>query len=300
MDAPGQLLAARVLGEQLTDSCVALVRRRAHRQFRRTIGVTDDPPPPCSDASLAYFPPDSVTRRIHADLPSMLIGGLASLLFQALHPLAMAGVAQHSRYRADPLGRLERTARFVGTTTFGSREDAARAIRLVTAVHGRVEGTADDGRRYAATDPGLLTWVHAVEVFSFLSAAERYGAEPLDATERDAYVREMSRVALDLGATDVPLDVDALSSYLDTVRPELRFTPDARAARNFVLRGVGRWPHQTVPYGILVAAAQGLLPRWARRELRLLEVPAADRLVVRPAAGALCTTVRLLTPVSLN
>ena len=224
----------------------------------------------------------------------MLIGGLASLLFQTLHPRAMQGVAEHSRYRDDPLGRLERTAYFVGITTFGSKEDAARAIKAVSSLHRRVVGTTPDGEPYAASDPDLLTWVHCVEVACFLEAARRYGGEQFTSLEQDAYVQEMSRAAYDLGAQDVPRSVAQLESYLTDIRPELTLTPEAKQARNFVLRGVGRWPHELVTYGILVSAAQGVLPLWAQRQLKLVTVPASNALVVRPVASVFCRTLRLI------
>ena len=96
------------------------------------------------DEADAYFSPNSIVRQVQSDLPSMVIGGFASLLLQMLHPLAMAGVAQHSRYRQDPLGRMERTAFFIGVTSFGSRSDAESAIATVKAVHARVNGVSPD------------------------------------------------------------------------------------------------------------------------------------------------------------
>jgi uncharacterized protein (DUF2236 family) len=222
----------------------------------------------------------------------MLIGGIAALLFQMLHPLAMAGVAEFSNYREDPLGRLERTAAFLGTTTFRSRDEAEAAIARVRRVHEQVVGTASDGRPYSAGDPHLITWVHAAEVRSFLTAALAYGPRPLSPGEQDRYVDEMARVAIALGAEEVPRSVAGLEAYFVAVRPELRLTPEARAARNFVLRGVGRWPHEITTYGLLVAAAQGVLPPWARRQLRLPQVPAGDRLAVRPAARAFSSALR--------
>jgi hypothetical protein len=69
------------------------------------------------------FGPDSVSWRVHSDL-SMLVGGVRSLLVQALHPLAMTGVARHSNFRDDPLGRLARTGAYVGVTTFGAVPEA--------------------------------------------------------------------------------------------------------------------------------------------------------------------------------
>jgi uncharacterized protein (DUF2236 family) len=92
------------------------------------------------------------------------------LLLQSLHLLVMAGVAQHSRYREDPWGRLQQTSFFLVATTFGPAQEAERAVARVRGLHRRVHGTAADGRSYAASDPHLLRWVHVAEVDSFLAA----------------------------------------------------------------------------------------------------------------------------------
>jgi uncharacterized protein (DUF2236 family) len=292
MDALARLDATRSLGESVTVESLTRFRVQAQDQLRRALGIPGGRRPACDDPDLAYFEPDSITRQVHSDLPAMLIGGLAALLFQMLHPLAMAGVAQH------PLGRLERTAMFLGATTFGSRAEAEAAIARVRRVHDSVVGLASDGRPYAAGDPDLLTWVHAAEVHSFLTAALVYGPRPLTRADQDRYVDEMSRVAYALGAVDVPRSTDELAAYFAAVRPELRLTPEAKVARNFVLRGVGRWPHELTTYGLLIAAAQGCLPTWARRQLHLAALPAGDTLAVRPAARMLSTALRwVATPV---
>ena len=110
-----------------------------------------------------WFEPGSPIARVHGDA-SMFIGGLSALLLQSLHPLAMAGVDEHSGYRGDPWGRLARTSHFLAVTTFGTADDAQREIDVVRAVHRRVTGVAPDGRPYAASDPHLLSWVHLAEV----------------------------------------------------------------------------------------------------------------------------------------
>jgi uncharacterized protein (DUF2236 family) len=297
MDPREQFVEAHAVGRAVTLGGIEVVRGQALVQVRRSLGMHEDPPPPCLDRAIAYVNPDSVVRRIHGDLPSMLIGGLSALLFQMLHPLAMAGVAQHSNYRDDPLGRLERTATFLGTTTFGTRDEAQAVIERVRRVHTRVTGTTSDGRRYSASDPDLLTWVHAAEVSSFLAAARIYAPVRPTAAEEDEYLNQMAEVALDLGAVDVPRSRAALDAYFTDVRPLLRLSPEARTARNFVLRGVGRWPHELATYGLLMGAAQGVLPGWARRQLRLPTVPAGDRLAVRPSARLLGTAFRwIVTP----
>ena len=106
----------------------------------------------------------------------MFVGGLRALLLQSLHPLAMAGVAEHSDYRGDPWGRLQRTSTFLAVTTFGTAADAQRAVDKVRGIHRRVHGIAPDGRPYRADDPHLLEWVHIAEVDSFLLAHRLYGA----------------------------------------------------------------------------------------------------------------------------
>ena len=152
-----------------------------------------------------WFGPDRAIWRVHADA-SIFVGALRALLLQSLHPLAMAGVAQHSDFREDPWGRLQRTARFLAGTTYGTAAQAELACATVRRVHGRVRGTAPDGRPYDANDPHLLLWVHIAEVDSFLAAHQRFGARPLDRAEQDQYVSDLARVARELGVPDPPLD----------------------------------------------------------------------------------------------
>ena len=227
---------------------------------------------------------------VHAD-SSMFIGGIRAVLLQSLHPLAMAGVAQHSDFRSDPWGRLQRTADFLTRTTYGTVEQAEAACAQVRAVHRRVVGVAADGRRYAANDPHLLAWVHIAEVDSFLTAHRRFGKRPLDRTERDQYVADMAVVARALGVVEPPRSVAALRAQLAAFRPELEATPDAREAARFLVAPplplVAR-----APYSVLAAAAVGLLPLWARLALRLPLGPVADAVVVRPAGVALMQLTR--------
>src|SRR3954470_4485851 len=180
---------------------------------------------PCGnaeDVSEMMFAPDSVTWQVHAD-PSMLIGGMRALLVQALHPLAMAGVEQHSDYRADPWGRLQRTAEYVMTTTYGTEEEARQAGRVVQAIHKRVRGTDPvTGKTYSAEDPDLLVWVHAVEVHSFLMAYRRYGAGRCTDDDADQYVAEQVGTASLVGLDPalVPASVAALRDYFQSVDDE--------------------------------------------------------------------------------
>lgn len=262
------------------------VRTRIAGSIRTLVAGSPEPPPPRRPADgQGLFGPGSVTWRVHAD-PAMFIGGLRALLMQTMHPLAMAGVADHSDYRSDPWGRLRRTGSFVGVTTFGSEAEARAAIERVRQVHEHVRGTAPDGRPYAATDPHLLAWVHVTEVDSFLRAHQRYGTDRLTGADADRYVAEMAGVAELMGAEPVPTSMAAMERWMQGVRPELVVGAQARRAVAFLL--VPPVPIAVRPlYGVVGAAAIGLLPAWARRKLWLPSPPLSDPLLVRPTARAL-------------
>ncbi|MBI2708509.1 MAG: DUF2236 domain-containing protein [Actinobacteria bacterium] len=231
------------------------------------------------------FGPDSVAWRVHGELAT-LVGGLRALLLQTLHPLAMAGVAEHSAYREDPFGRLHRTATFLGDTVFGTTAQAEQAIAAVRRIHVRVTGTAPDGRPYSATDPHLVTFVHVTEVDSFLAAHQRYSGRSLRRSEADRYVGEMAAIARRLGGEEVPTTVRELRAWLDGVRPELEVGEQARDAVRFILDPP--LPLLAKPtYALVDAAAIGLLPAWAQWMLRLPSLPPVDLLAVRPAMRSL-------------
>lgn len=270
----------------------APVRRNIRHEVRRSLGLPGRPVEGAKDPDLAFLQPDAVARRVHGDLPAMVIGGLSALLLQALHPLVMAGVADHSNYADDPLGRLRRTAAFVGYTTFGTAEDAHRAIRGVQQIHRHVRGTSPDGRAYAAGDPDLVTWVHVAEVSSFLRAAQRFGTRRLTDADCDDYLSETAGVAYELGAEWVPRTMDEVEAYFRRVRPGLYAGPQARAARDFLLRGVGKRPEDRVVHAVMASAAVSLLPDWARGELGIPMPPLVDTVIVVPLARILCDGLR--------
>lgn len=271
---------------------VAPLRTDLRRGIRRSLGVPADPPPRAHRVGDAFLPPGGVARRVHGDLPSMVVGGLAALLLQTLHPLAMAGVADHSSYREDAIGRLRRTAAFVGATTFGTVEEATRAIDQVREVHRHIHGRAPDGRRYSANDPELLTWVHVAEMSSFLAAAERYGPQRFTPDERDRYFAETAVVARALGARWVPETTAEVDAYFERIRPELDAGAQAIDARDFLLRGVARKPKDRAVYLGILASALAILPRWARAELGIPAPLLVDELLVVPPARAFCGALR--------
>ena len=212
-----------------------------------------------------FFGPASVTWRLAADL-SAPVAGLRSVLIQALHPLAMAGVDQHSDWRRDPVGRLAATSAYVATVTYGDRASASKAAGRVRAIHEHVRGTDTvTGRAYAAGDPALLLWVHAALVDSGLEAARLFGT-PLAAADADAYLAEMAVSAELLGVPRemIPDRVSALQEYLAGVRPELRCTPAAAESMGYMLDPDGMGEEIAELWQDLRDAALVALPGWAR------------------------------------
>lgn len=277
--------AVRPLARVRSELAGALLRRVAGPEPAAARNAIHAAPGP------RWFDPSSAIGRVHGDA-SMFPGGVRALLLQSLHPRAMAGVAGHSNYRQDPWGRLQRTATFLATTTFGPADDARTAVEVVKAVHRRVQGVTADGEPYDATDPHLLRWIHVAEVDSFLVAHQRYGRVPLDAAGCDEYVRQAAVVGGLLGATDLPLTVAELRQQIEDYRPELRPTPAAREAAHFLLRQPPL-PRALLPaYSLIMSAGVALLPRWTREPLGLPDRPRLETAAVRPLGRAVTGTIR--------
>jgi uncharacterized protein (DUF2236 family) len=270
------------LGAQIRDRVVGPEAPQRHAE----LFGTDEP---------GWFGADAPIRRVHADA-SMFIGGMRALLFQSLHPLAMAGVAQHSDYRNDPWGRLQRTADFLAATTFGPAAEAQRAVDVVHRVHRRVTGVAPDGRPYAANDPHLLAWVHIAELDSFLAAHDRYGHDPLVGDERDRYVAEAAVVARALGVVEPPESEAELRSQLQAFRPELRGTREAREATRYLLLQPPLPLAARPAYGLIGGAAVALMPAWTRLPLRLPWLPVTEAVALRRAGDVVTRTIRWAVP----
>jgi len=215
------------------------------------------------------FGPDAICWQVHGDFPSMLIGGISALMLQALHPLALAGVWDHSNFRNDMLGRLRRTGQFISGTTFGSTKDANWLIDKVRTIHLQVTGTAPDGRPYAASDPDLLTWVHVAEVSNFLAAHLRYLNPALSRTDQDKYYEETALIAERLGARNVPRSCVEIAAYLENIQPQLLCDQRSREVLRILLDA----PAPSVlakPMGaLMMQAGIDLLPLWACDMLEL-------------------------------
>ena len=212
-----------------------------------------------------FFGPASVAWQVSADL-ARPVAGLRALLMQALHPLAMAGVDQHSGWRRDPVGRLAATSAYLATITFGERAAAAAAAARVRRVHDHVRGVdAVTGRAYAAGGPALLLWVHAALVQSSLAAGQAFGTA-LSADDRDRYVAEMMVAAELVGVPRllIPASVAELDRYVASVRPELRCTPAARESMAYLLDPPGLDQELAGFWQDVRDGAIAVLPEWAR------------------------------------
>jgi uncharacterized protein (DUF2236 family) len=246
---------------------------------------------PADPADDGFFGPASVTWRVSADLSSV-VAGLRALLVQALHPLAMAGVDQHSDWRRDPVGRLAATSSYLATVSFGDRAAAERAAARVRRIHEHVRGTDPvTGRPYAASDPALLLWVHAALVESTVVACQLFGT-PLTPADGDRYVAEMAVAAELVGvpAAVIPASLDGLRKYLSSVRAELRCTPAAADAAAFLLDPPGLDEDIAEIWQDIRDGAVAAMPEWARDMYGFAAPEAltpARRTEIRQALGVL-------------
>jgi len=266
----------------LTAPARAQIRRWVISAFPRdpSLGLTYDEP--LGDPGL--FGPESVTWKIHADFPGMLSGGLCALMLQTLHPLALAGVWDHSNFRTDLVGRLRRTTAFVAGTTYAARAPAEALIAKVRKIHGQVRGTATDGRVYSADDPALLTWVHVTEAYGFLEGYRRYSHAQLPLQAVDQYYDETRRVAEALGACNVPASQSEVLDFFRDKQAELEFSERSRIVLDILTRIRLPVPAAGVTRNLFLGAGAVLLPDWARI---LLRESAIQRAQARIAATTL-------------
>ncbi len=246
-------LAARPLKQAIAAQVVALFNDPARGEkpvTRRPDGM---------------FGPGSVAWRVHGDVTGMMVGGVAGLLMQMLHPAVLAGVWDHSRFRADMHGRLRRTARFIALTTYGGQDEAEAMIARIRGIHDHVTGTLPDGTAYAANDPALLAWVHVTETTTFLDAWIRYAEPRMSGADQDRYFAEMARVGAALGSDPVPRSRAEARALIQATRPQLRTDDRTREIARLVLEQ--KAPHRMAEplQALTMQAGIDLLPAWARQ-----------------------------------
>jgi uncharacterized protein (DUF2236 family) len=264
------------------------VRGRVAAGFRSIVSGDPTGAPPwvhalAEGSDAGYFGPDSAAWAVHGALPT-LVGGIRALLMQTLHPAALAGVMQHSRYEQDALGRLAGTTQWLTVVTFGDRAAADRECARVRGMHKRVVGmweSADGPAPYSASDPDLLRWVHVAFTDSFLSTHRIWGG-PIPGGE-DAYVREWAIAGELVGVTDPPRSVAELRAQLEGFDPVLRGGEATAQTVDFIRNAPLPLPAR-VPYAGLFAGAVATLPESYRSMLALPAVPLA---VAQPVVGAM-------------
>ncbi|MEM1195160.1 MAG: oxygenase MpaB family protein [Pseudomonadota bacterium] len=271
-------------------SPIEALRLRVVDQVREVFNDTTNGQKPIPPSDDALFEKDTPIRRVHADLVGMMTGGVRGLLLQMLHPHALQGVLDHSNFREDMHGRLQRTARFIAITTFGHRDRAMASIEAVNRIHARIGGTLPDGTPYNATNPRTLAWVHVVEAQSFLAGYLRHVRPDMPGRERDEYFRQFAIIARALGADPVPESRAEADAIFRELRQDLRTSPEAREVARLVL---SQKPPGTPPgvQAMLGAEAVAMLPDWASRMLRL-QRPVLTAIPARAATWGVGRTLR--------
>jgi uncharacterized protein (DUF2236 family) len=239
-------------------------------------------------SGLGLYSPESIVWQVHSD-PSMIVGGIRALLQQALHPVAMDGVAKNSDFRDDAWGRLQRTGDYVSTLSFAPIAEAEALAARVRSVHTRL----------GLDDPHLLLWVHMSLVDSFLDVAARSGMQ-LGSQDRDQYVQEMVDFArlVGIAVDDVPTNMNELKVYFENIAPELRASDDAKRAALFLavppMPTAIRFATPAAPaWASLSALATASLPQWARKLYAIPVLPGHDA-VTNAALVATRSTLKLL------
>lgn len=239
-----------------------------------------------------YFADGGAVWTVHAGTGTF-VAGIRALLIQALHPGAMAGVHDFSRYRDDPIGRLTGTVRWIICVTYGSTAQAARETQRVGRLHQRVRGSYESvtgPRAYSAGDADLVEWVHLAFTEAFLGAHQRWGGQIPGGA--DSYVREWAQAGRLMRLEDPPLTEADLRARMDgflargELRRDDRVDDVVRFLRKAPFTGMMR-----LAYRVLFAAAVASLPRSYRRLLGLrrspLPVVTLTRIVLAVSAKAL-------------
>ncbi len=219
--------------------------------------------------------PDSVSWRVIGDAAAF-VGGIRALLVQTAHPEVVAGVEQHSRYRDDPLGRLNRTSVYVTETTYGAFPEVEAAVLAVRTAHQPVTGRSERDKPYSAGNPAMAAWVHNVLTDSFLVAFQAFGPKRLTTAEADRFVEEQTRIGALLGASPLPPSAEELSRWVSE-HPALAGCPAQRKAVEFLR-------HPPLPLAVqlgyrpLFRAAVATLPRSISEIIGVAPGPAGARL----------------------
>jgi uncharacterized protein (DUF2236 family) len=266
------------------------LRRHLAGEVRRLFNDSAKGERPVQISDDAFIPRGSVAWRVHGDVTTMMIGGVAALLLQMLHPGALAGVWDHSDFRRDMLGRLRRTARFIAVTTYGERSQGEAAIARVRAIHAQVGGSLPNGKSYRADDPHLLAWVHVAGALMFLEAWRRFAEPGMTSADQDRYFSDVAPVARALGADPVPCSRADAEALVADIYPELIADRRTRAVRDVILEQRASLTLRPVER-LITQSAIDILPDFARR-MHALRRSKLGRPALTASAAGLASTLR--------
>lgn len=267
-----------------------MVRQRLVTGVRAVFNDSASGEKPVPPSDNAFFIRDTPIRMVHSDVVSMMVGGMAALLLQMLHPHALRGVLDHSSFRDDMHGRLRRTARFIAVTTYGDRQDAQKAIDRVNQIHAQVKGVMPDGSPYSAQDPRTLAWVHVTEAVCFLEAYVRHVRPAMPLQQQDEYFRQFALVARKLGCDPVPETKAEAARIFNDMQADLNAGHEAQDIARLITQGQPQGPMRAVQPA-LTAAAIDLLPPFARTMLGL-HAPGLGIIPARLTTNALGASLR--------
>jgi uncharacterized protein (DUF2236 family) len=245
-----------------------------------------------------FFAPTSKIWMVNREMVLLLAGGRA-LLMQLAHPKVAAGVAAHSRFQEDPLGRLYRTMSRMWSIVFDEESQSREALRQVEMVHNRVRGhvpvdeASHGGAAYDALDQDLLLWVHATLIDSAIVAYDLFVA-PLNGAERADYYNDSKKLAALFGIQEknIPSSVEVFDDYMTDILANGGILPGL-TARNLAVDVLYPSPWILKPGGpIFRLVTAGLLPATLREGYGLKWNGRKERTFLSVAK-----TIRWLVPV---
>ncbi|MGB9032939.1 MAG: oxygenase MpaB family protein [Paeniglutamicibacter sp.] len=222
-------------------------------------GTTDMRGAPASPESvLSRFAPEAV----------YLLGGGRAILMQLAMPGVGHGVARHSNFAANPLGRLNGTLTYIYALSNGTDAQRARVREVVHAAHAPVRApAAKDGSHpaYSARDPKLQLWV-AATLYDSAMQIQHAVFPPLDEETAEALYREYAQLGTELGmpAHLWPATRADFADYWATTTDQLRADPQIRAVAHELLaaKRAPLWIRAAMPLVRLMTI--GLLPQQVR------------------------------------
>jgi uncharacterized protein (DUF2236 family) len=216
----------------------------------------------------AFVGPDSVHWRIFKNPVALGIGGVAAVLLEFADARIRSGVWDHSTYKADPIGRSQRTGMAAMIGVYGPQDAARRVIEGVTRMHARVEGATPAGEAYRALDPELLDWVSATAEYGFLTAYDRFVGR-VSPEDKLRFYAEAAPVARLYGAQNPPRSDAEFLAMMGRLAPRFEPHPIVREFLAIVESGPAAIGLPVAVRRAFAQASVSILPPLVRAKLAL-------------------------------